>query len=100
MINSKFKDHLISHKVKNGVIGATWNDETKTFEKKKQILNIAKDKVINDLLNKYKKPTLETDEEKVIRILKKDFEAKHGMTFDKFVEVYQKILSESPEKLI
>lgn len=67
---------------------------------KTKIINNAKDRAINDLLNKYNKPTLETDEEKVIRILKKDFEEKHGMTFDKFIETYQKILEESPEKLI
>ena len=42
----------------------------------------------------------ETDEEKVARILKRDFETAHGMTFDKFIEVYQRMLKECPEKLI
>ncbi len=45
-------------------------------------------------------PKTESDEDKVVRILKTDFEAKHGMTFDKFIEVYNKILKDSPEKLI
>lgn len=94
MIHNKYNIDLLSkyHKSDNY---SDWLDR-----KFKTKIDHTKDKVINDLLTKYNKPTLETDEEKVIRILKKDFEAKHGMTFDKFVEVYQKILSESPEKLI
>lgn len=96
MIHSKYNIDLLSkyHKKEHDNY-SDWLDR-----KFKTKINHAKDKVINDLLTKYNKPTLETDEEKVIRILKKDFEVKHGMTFDKFIETYQKILSESPEKLI
>lgn len=46
-----------------------------------------------------KKPA-ETDEQKVVRILKGDFEKKFGMTFEKFIETYQRLLETSPEKLI
>ncbi len=46
-----------------------------------------------------KKP-VETNEQKVIRILKGDFEKKFGMTFEKFIETYNGILENSPEKLI
>ncbi len=42
----------------------------------------------------------ETDEEKVVRILKGDFEKKFGMTFEKFIEVREKLLETHPEKLI
>ncbi len=42
----------------------------------------------------------ETDEEKVIRIIKGDFEYKFGMTFDKFQDVLKSIMINNPEKLI
>lgn len=42
----------------------------------------------------------ESDEDKVVRILKGDFEKKFGMSFEKFIEVYNKLLDDSPEKLI
>lgn len=42
----------------------------------------------------------ETEEQKVIRILKHDFESTHGITFERFIEVYHNILRDSPEKLI
>lgn len=96
---------MIIHKLNHDTFNIHKDRDNDNYSKlldekfKKQINNV-RDKVINDLLDKYQKPTLETDEEKVIRILKKDFELKHGMTFDKFIEIYQKILSESPEKLI
>ena len=43
---------------------------------------------------------VETDEAKVVRILKGDFEKKFGITFDKFTETYHKMLEKCPEKLI
>lgn len=43
---------------------------------------------------------VETDADKVVRILKHDFEKKHGMTFDKFIEVYNDLLKNNPERLI
>ena len=95
IIHKSNHDTFNIHKDRENDNYSKWLDE-----KFKKQINHARDKVINDLLNKYQKPTLETDEEKVIRILKKDFEVKHGMTFDKFIETYQKILEESPEKLI
>lgn len=42
----------------------------------------------------------ETDEEKVIKILKGDFEKKFGMSFEKFIDIYNNIINTSPEKLI
>ena len=47
-----------------------------------------------------KSAPVETDEQKVIRILKGDFEKKFGMTFEKFIEVRETILEHNPEKLI
>ncbi len=43
---------------------------------------------------------VESDEDKVARILKGDFEKKFGMTFEKFIEVYHRMLENNPEKLI
>ena len=42
----------------------------------------------------------ETDEEKVIRILKGDFEETFGMSFDKFIDIYNNLLENNPDKLI
>lgn len=42
----------------------------------------------------------ETEHEKVVRILKGDFEKKFGMSYDRFVEIYNEILKNDPEKLI
>lgn len=42
----------------------------------------------------------ETKEEKVVRLLKGDFERYCGITFEDFVEVRNKIIEENPEKLI
>jgi hypothetical protein len=41
-----------------------------------------------------------SEEEKVVKLLKGGFEEKHGLTFDKFIEVYNKLLQDNPEKLI
>lgn len=52
--------------------------------------------------NYFKKQTIEpeTDEEKVIRLMKGGFEKHHGITFERFIEIYHCILEKSPEKLI
>jgi len=42
----------------------------------------------------------ETEEDKVIKILKGGFEKKFNMSFEKFIEIYNNILENSPEKLI
>ncbi len=43
---------------------------------------------------------VETEHDTVVRILKGDFEKKFGMTYDRFVELYNDILKNNPEKLI
>lgn len=55
-----------------------------------------------DVFESFKKVIFdtETDEEKVVRILKGDFEKKFGMTYEKFKNVYDIILRDNPEKLI
>lgn len=42
----------------------------------------------------------ESDEEKVVRIIKGDFENIFGISLEKFNEVYHNILKNCPEKLI
>jgi hypothetical protein len=42
----------------------------------------------------------ETEEEKVLRIVKCDFEDKFGITIERFQQVYESIVETSPEKLI
>lgn len=49
---------------------------------------------------KYRLFSEETMEEKVIRILKHDFEKSHGISFDVFMSVYTEIVEKHPEKLI
>lgn len=48
----------------------------------------------------YAKPKVETDEAKVIRLVKGDFEKQIGMSFDRFQEILKTIISVNPEKLI
>ena len=68
---------------------------------KDELIKRAKKDVMEKIKSEYSgKQRDESDEDKVIRILKKDFEAKHGMSFDKFIETYNKILANNPEKLI
>jgi len=42
----------------------------------------------------------ETNEEKVIRLIKGGFEEQHGISFEEFQKVYKEILENNPEKLI
>ena len=42
----------------------------------------------------------ESDEEKMVRIIKGDFENIFGISLEKFNEVYHNILKNCPEKLI
>jgi len=42
----------------------------------------------------------QTEEEKVVKLLKGGFEEKCGITFTKFIEIYHNILENNPEKLI
>lgn len=45
-------------------------------------------------------PPDETDEEKVVRLIKGDFEEMHGISFSKFQRIYKEILKNNPEKFI
>ena len=42
----------------------------------------------------------ENDKERVVKILKGGFENQFGMTYERFVELYNEILKDEPEKLI
>lgn len=42
----------------------------------------------------------ETDEDIVIRLLKKDFERNNGISFDRFIAAYNLLIENAPEKLI
>ena len=42
----------------------------------------------------------ETEHDKVVRILKGDFEKRFGMKFERFIEVYHEIVKDHPERLI
>ncbi len=43
---------------------------------------------------------VETDEQKVIRLMKGGFEATIGMTFERYCEIRKDIIKNHPEKLI
>ena len=85
-----------------------FNDDHKNFsdslieKMKNQIsLQISKDidaELLKQLTSAMK--PIETEEDKVIRLLKGDFEKKTGITFERFIEVYNSILEKNPEKLI
>lgn len=40
------------------------------------------------------------EEEKVIRLVKGEFEIYHGMSVDDFLKIYENIIKNHPEKLI
>lgn len=42
----------------------------------------------------------ESDKERVVKILKGGFENQFGMSYDRFVELYNEILKDEPERLI
>lgn len=77
-------------------------EQQKLKELKKQMLDYHKyalmDSIFIDELNN-KKP-VETEEQKVLRILKGDFERQFGMTFDRFIEVRERMLETNPERFI
>ena len=85
-----------------------FNDDHRNFsdslieKMKNQIsIQIAKDidaELIKQITSAMK--PIETEEEKVIKLLKGDFEKKTGITFERFIEVYNSILENNPEKLI
>ena len=79
----------------------------------KIIANFANKEIENDILRSYgledlisilgddvEDECIETDEEKVIRLLKHDFEENNGISFEKFMDVYHNIVENNPEKLI
>ena len=80
-----FNDLYMNDLLKKSVLDS-WHNDWTDEEMKKKFEELAASK--------------ETDEDKVARILKGDFEKKFGMTFEKFIEVYHKMLENSPEKLI
>jgi hypothetical protein len=61
-------------------------------------------KFLNDryLKNEYyqSRPKKQTIEDRVVDIVKGGFEDKFGMTIQEFQEAYDKILDESPERLV
>ena len=87
-------NHLNSWSQKNCSPHDTWQIV------KDDIIKKAKKDIMDRLKTYNEKHYNESDEDKVIRILKKDFEAKHEISFDKFIEIYNKILINNPEKLI
>lgn len=58
------------------------------------------DRYLDESINTEKTLLSETLEEKTIRILRGDFEKHFGIPFETFIEVYNTILEECPEKLI
>lgn len=67
--------------------------------------------IINDFIPKgsvlyyliHRKPGAtvdETKEERVKRLIKRDFEYNNGMSFDDFMQTYKKIILDNPELLI
>lgn len=46
------------------------------------------------------KRAVETDEQRVIRLMKGGFEATVGMTFEKYCEIRKNLIENYPEKLI
>lgn len=56
---------------------------------------------INEIDMQFIEPVkYDSDEEKVLRIIKGDFEYIFGISLEKFNEVYHNILKNCPEKLI
>lgn len=98
MNESNWLDMIVKTRVWDKIVkdNSTWyvdyDDYTKDYEFQKEYLL--------DFEEKAKSVAVETDEQKVIRILKGDFEKKFGMTFEKFIEVRESILEHNPEKLI
>ena len=98
MNENNWLDMIVKTRVWDKIVkdNSTWyvdyDDYTKDYEFQKEYLL--------DFEEKAKSVAVETDEQKVIRILKGDFEKKFGMTFEKFIEVRESILEHNPEKLI
>ena len=75
------------------------------YDSNRQAIDALKKRLVDDINNKIKenepsKKPQETDQDKVARILKGDFEKQFGITFEKFIEVYHDIVENNPEKLI
>lgn len=69
----------------------------------KSISQMAKqmaDEIDVEILNAVHKRASETEEETVIRLLKGDFEEETGISFERFMEIYNDIMQRTPEKLI
>lgn len=98
MNEKNWLDMIVKTRIWDKVVkdNSTWyvdyDDYTKDYEFQKEYMC--------DFEEKAKSAPVETDEQKVIRILKGDFEKKFGMTFEKFIEVRETILEHNPEKLI
>ena len=78
-----------------------------SFELMNTMIRAFTQKQIDFGLNDYKSFTYEplplikeTDEEIVIKLLKGDFKKQCGIDFEKFIEVYNDIIENHPEKLI
>jgi hypothetical protein len=66
------------------------------YELEKFKIDMVKKSYVDHFANR----NAETPHDKVIRLLKGDFEKTHGITFEKFIETYNDILENNPEKLI
>lgn len=80
-----------------------WSDNDTVTKLRNIIASQMSEKMDLEILNSIKeamKERVETEEEKVIRILKGDFEKTFGISWDRFQIVYNKILESNPEKLI
>lgn len=93
----------------NRIVKSDWNDIIKSMSDSYNIDMLKKsvlDSWENDwtdekIADKFKHMLAkESEEDKVARILKGDFEKQFGITFEKFIEVYHRMLEHSPEKLI
>jgi transcriptional regulator CtsR len=56
--------------------------------------------VLERLKEVFEEPKTKSKEERVVNIVKQDFENHFNMTIQEFQEIYEKILKNNPEKLI
>ena len=93
----------------NRIIKNDWSDLIKLM-KDSYTIDMLEKRVLNTWENDWTDEKIEdkfkhilgkeSEEDKVARILKGDFEKQFGITFEKFIEVYNYIVENNPEKLI
>lgn len=77
-----------------------YNDDTNIESLWERAISISKKNINQLYYYKTQNIATETDQEKVLRIVKGDFEKKFGMPLDRFNEVLGEIYKNNPEKLI